>query len=161
MAYQIHCLKCDTDTWAGNIVDLIDAHTNLCGWLICAQCGETETYVQQITGRWEKEPDAVWDRYIRGVLPLATESPMYVPYVFLTADSPKGEVSQLHFGYYTRPGPTGRLSDGPGPGQAPALTLDDLRQLLVKLGAFGVLRAKELEVLAQLIRLDAPTHAFA
>jgi predicted nucleic-acid-binding Zn-ribbon protein len=161
MAYQIRCLKCHAETWSGNIVDLIDAHTNLCGRLVCSQCGETETYVQQITGRWEKEPDVVWDEYIKGVIRVTPDSSRHTPYVFLTAKAPGGSVEGIRISYYECPGPNGRLADGPGPGQAPALTRDELRQLLVKLGVFGVIQAKELEVVAQLVRLDAPSYASA
>ncbi len=162
MAYQIRCLKCPADTWAGNIRDLIDGHTTETGRLRCGHCGETETYVAQITGRWEQEPDATWDEYIKGVIRLTPDARGITPVVFLTAAVPDGEVAQLRVSYYTAPDPDGRLTPGPGPGTAPTLTLDTLRQLLVKLGAFGVVRPQELEVVAQLIRLDAPmldTHA--
>jgi hypothetical protein len=159
MAFRIQCLKCDTDTWAGNIVDLIDTHTDARGRFVCARCGETETYVAQITGRWEQEPGVAWERCLKGVIRVTADSPSFTPYVFLTADAPEGEVSDLRLSYYREIGPKGRRVDGPGPGSAPALTLDELRQLLVKLGAFGVLRPRELEVLAQLIRLDAPAYS--
>ena len=159
MAYQIRCLMCETDTWAGNIAELIDAHTSICGRLICAQCGGTETYVQQITGLWEREPDTAWNGYIRGVIRIASNAAAYVPYVFLTAEAADGEVSEIRFSYYKDTRPDGRLTDGLGPGKAPGLTCDELRQLLVKLGAFGVLRPKELEVVAQIIRFDAPAYS--
>ena len=159
MAYQIRCLKCEADTWAGNIVDLIECHTNCSGRLVCGQCGETETYIAQITGRREKEPEAEWDEYIRGVIRVTADAAGVTPYVFLTAASRDGEISQFRLSYYHDPGPGGRCKDGPGPGTAPALRLDTLRQLLVKLGAFGVIRPKELEVLVQIIRLDAPTYS--
>jgi hypothetical protein len=158
MAFQIRCLICHADTWAGNVVELIDAHTNLCGRLICGDCGGTETYVAQITGRWEKEPEEKFEEYIKGVIRIAADSSAYSPYVFLTAESAEGKATRIRFSHYKDPGPNGRLTDGPGPGGATALTRDELRQLLVKLGAFGVIQPSELEVLAQLIRFDAPAY---
>jgi hypothetical protein len=161
MAYQIACLKCQRETWSGNIADLIEAHTDLRGRLICGQCGETEVYVDQITGRHEKEPEAEWNEYIKGVIRVAADSAAYTPYVFLTAKSVDGEVSAIRLSYYRDPGPNGRRMDGLGPGTAPALTPDELRQLLIKLGSFGFVRAEELEMLAQIIRLEALVHSRA
>ena len=161
MAYQIRCLKCRKDTWAGHLPELIESHTTLNGRLRCGHCGEAETYVAQITGRWEQEPDAVWAEYIKGVIPITAEAGGVIPVVLLTATSPDGEVSRLRVSYYTEAAPGRRRMDGPGPGTAPALTLDALRQLLVKLGAFGIVRPQELEVVARLIRLDAPVQASA
>jgi hypothetical protein len=159
MAFQIRCLACHADTWAGNIVELINAHSNICGRLVCGACGAANTYVAQITGLWEKEPAEPWTESIKGVIRVTAESAAYSPYVFLTATEPEGPVTGIRFSYYKDPGPTGRLTDGPGPGAAPRLTRDELQQLLVKLGAFGLIQPKELEVLAQFIRLDAPAYA--
>ena len=148
MAYQIRCLKCEQDTWAGNIVELIEEHTNLDGRLVCGHCEETETYVDQITGRWEKEPEAPWVEYIKGVIRLAADGDASIPYVFLTAHTVDGEVTRLRFGSYRDARPTGRLADGPGPGEAPALTPEALRQLVVKLDAVGVLSLQDVALLA-------------
>jgi hypothetical protein len=152
MAYRIQCLQCATDTWAGNIVDLLDAHTDARGRLVCARCGARETYVQQITGRWEKEPAAVWDEYIKRIIRLGTDSSRYTPYVFLTATSADGAVSGMRFSYYEDPGLNRRRTDGPGPGGAPALTLAELVHLLEKLAAFGILDSKGLEDVANRLR---------
>ncbi len=156
MAYRIQCLLCAKETWAGNVVDLLDAHTNERGRFICARCGARETYVQHITGRWEKEPDAEWDGYIKGVLRLGTDSSNYTPYIFLTARSAHGAVSGLRFSYDEDPGPTGRRTDGPGPGQAPALTLAEVVQLLEKLDTLGILDPKDLEGVASRLPRESP-----
>jgi hypothetical protein len=161
MAYRIQCLLCTKDTWAGNIVDLLDAHTDPSGRFICSQCGAQDTYVQQITGRWETEPDAEWREYIKGALRLGTASSSYTPYVFLTACTADGAVSGIRFSYYTDPGPTGRRTDGPGPGSAPALTLMDVVQLLEKLGGLGLLDPKDLDGVASRLRRESPVAVAA
>lgn len=135
MAYRIQCLKCETDTWAGNIVDLIQSHTDDCGRLVCAGCSAPGGYIHWITG--------LWDGYIKGVLRVTTKPPMYTPYVFLTADSADGEVSGIRFSYYKDPGLNGRRTDGPGPAGAPALAPAQVVQLLEKLAAFGVIKLRE------------------
>ena len=159
MAYQIECQECGKDTWAGNVVELLDAHTDGCGRLVCAACGAPSGYIHQITGLWEKEPEVAWDGYIKGVLRIATDSPTYVPYVFLTADSVTGEVSGLRFSYYRDPGPNGRRTDGPGPGSAPRLAPGELTQLFEKLGACGVINGRDLEGRASRRREDLSMHA--
>ena len=103
----------------GQSPQLIDGHTTLTGRLRCGHCGETETYVAQITGRWEQEPDAVWDEYIKRVIGLTPDALGRTPVVFLTAAAPDGEVVQLRVSYYTAPGPDGRLTPGRGPGRPP------------------------------------------
>jgi hypothetical protein len=143
MAYRIECHLCQYETWAGNIVDLLEGHTDPGGRLLCARCGATDTSIHTITGLREKEPNEDWDGYIKGVIRLTPNSSLYSPYVFLTATSPGGEVSGILFSYYKEPGPNGRLTNGPGPGGAPALTPAELVQLLEKLSAFGGIAVRE------------------
>ncbi len=137
MAYRIQCLKCETDTWARDIIDLIQAHTDDRGRLVCAGCSAPGGYIHWIAG--------LWDGYIKAVLRLTPKSPMYTLYVFLTADSADGEVSGVRFSYYKDLGLGGRRTDGPSSGGAPALTLTDVVQLLKQLGALGLLDQKTLE----------------
>ena len=161
MAYRIQCLLCAKNTWAGNIVDLLDAHTDARGRFMCAQCGARATYVQQITRRWETEPDAEWAGYIKGALRLGPASSSYTPYILLTARTADGAVSGIRFSYYKDPGPTGRRTDGPGAGSAPALALTDVLQLLEKLGSLGLLDPKDLEVVASRLRRESPVAVAA
>ena len=122
-------------------------------------CGAAESYIHRITGLWEKEPDEPWDGYIKGVIRVARKATAYTPYVFLTADSPDGDVSGIRFSYYTDPGPSGRLQDGPGPGGAPALTQNELFQLLDRLSVFGIITSRDVEVLGSRFRRDSPSYA--
>jgi len=155
MAYRIECHLCRSDTWAGNIVDLLDWHTDPRGRLVCEKCGATDTSIHTITGLWERESEAAWNGYIKGALRLPADSPTYVPYVFLTAEAPMGAVSRVRVSYYLNPGVTGRLTDGPGPGSAPALTREDLFQLIERLGAFGIIQPDDLERAAHRMREDS------
>ncbi len=155
-AYQIFCLNCRKETWAGNSADLIESHTDHTGPLVCSQCGETETYIERITGRQEREPETEWNEYIKAVVRVTPATAAYTPYALLTAKSPGGEVSAIRLSYYLDSGPNGRLVEGPGPGTAPALTPDELRRLLIKLEDFGVIRSDEYAALAEPMRADAP-----
>ena len=112
MAYQIRCRKCETDTWAGNIHDLIALHTAQRSRLLCEHCGLTETYIAQITGRWEQEPTAEWTEFIQGVITLPAGNDELTPVLFLTAPAPDAEASGIRVTYY-------RASSA----QAPARTL--------------------------------------
>jgi len=67
MAYQIRCRKCEAETWAGNLRDLIGQHTDRRGRLICGGCGRTDTYIGQITWRWEQERRATWAEYLHEI----------------------------------------------------------------------------------------------
>jgi len=158
MAYQIQCQECGKDTWAGNIVDVLEAHTDGSGRLLCAACGAPSGYIHQITGLWEKEPEAIWHGYIKGVLRIGTDSSTYVPYVFLTADSVTGEVSGLRFSYYCNPGPNRRRTDGPGPGSAPRLAPGELFQLVEKLGTCGVINGRDLAGRVSGAPEESPVH---
>jgi len=152
MAYRIQCLKCDTDTWVGDIATLLDAHTDRAGRFVCGQCQQTETYIQTITGRWEREPHSPWEGCLKGAIGIAGEPPLTL-YVLLCADAPTAEPTEVRLSYY-RLTAAGHPVNGPGPGTAPVLTHDDFRQLLVRLGVQGFFRAQELEAVARLIRLD-------
>jgi hypothetical protein len=161
MAYRIECHVCQSDTWAGKIVDLLDGHTDARGRLVCKQCGATDTAIHTITGLWEKEPEAAWNGYIKGAFRLPADSPTYVPYVLLTAEAPMGAVSGVRVSYYQNPGAAGRLTNGPGPGSAPALTREDLFQFIERLGAFGIIQPGDLEGVAHRMREDSLPYSLA
>ena len=73
MAYRIQCLRCGKDTWAENLVDLIESYIDPRGQMTCARCNGTEAYVQQISTRCEKESNQVCAEYI--ATSADTESP--------------------------------------------------------------------------------------
>lgn len=161
MTYQIQCRRCRTDTWAGNIADLIALHTDDRGRLVCAMCGASECYIHRISGVGEKEFDEPWNGYIKGVIQVAGRTGTYTPYVFLTADTADGEITEIRFSYYRDPGPNGQVKGGPGPGGAPALTQTEFFKLLDRLRAFGIIKPSDVEVLGSHFRRDSPSYAFA
>ena len=152
MGYVMEC-SCGHQTGAANIVDLIRSHTDPQGWLVCGQCNRPGAYIQR---RSELQEGELWERCIKGAIPVETDYPTYTPYVFLTAASPTDEPTGVHFNYYkdTR-SDGGRLKHGHGPGGAPVLSLDELLQLLRKLGRARFLTPEHLEQVASEIRNQA------
>jgi len=137
MGWTIQCSNkdCKTETWAANIVDLINDHTDENGWFFCSQCGSS--------GFIEKsfdlpEPDHTWEPYLRGVIRLGNPDDAYQPFVFMVSYEPDGKVNEIGFSYYkdTR-GSGGRLKLGYGPGGPPVLGTGQLLSLLKKLCDLG------------------------
>jgi len=147
MGYQIICTnpKCKQLTWANNIIDLIEKHTDERGRIKCTECGSANAHVFKESRLQEK--GETWRRYIRGVITIKTEYKTYTPYIFLTSQTETGEIDGIHFNYYkdTRRKKGGRLKHGHGPGGAPVLTKDELFQLLKKLINYGCLTKKEIQ----------------
>jgi DNA-directed RNA polymerase subunit RPC12/RpoP len=80
MGYLIKCNSCKQDTWASNIVDLVNEHTEKNGKIKCTACGSPNASIYQKSKLQEK--DETWERYIKGVIPIKTEFETYTPYVF-------------------------------------------------------------------------------
>lgn len=143
--YTIKCYseKCKKETWAANIIDLIDNYT-VNGKIKCGSCGSTNASIFQESKLQEKGEK--WGRYIIGVIPIKTDWATYTPYVFLTAPTENGEINGIHFNYFkdTRNQEGGKLKHGHGPGGAPVLSKDEFFQLIEKLIDFGCLSIKEL-----------------
>ena len=149
MAYEITCPRCRHSTWARNIVDLIEKHTNEAGRLVCETCKQPNAYIYRSSKL--QEQGQTWDRWIKGVIRIETLVPTYSPYVFLTADGPQGsesEVNGIHFNYYkdTR-ADGGALKHGHGPGGAPVLSPGELLALVKALTASGIYSVNELKAL--------------
>jgi hypothetical protein len=140
MAYDVKCRACRSETWATNIVELFNNHTNSDGRFICSKCSGTDTFIYRISDLQEG-PDETWERWIKGVIKIDSGIPTYSPYIFLTADSEDGSITGLHFHYYkdTRSQPGGRLKHGHGPGGPPVLSIDDLFTILQHLVSQGII----------------------
>lgn len=131
------CPDCNTKSRAWTIVDLIRDYRTATDRLCCPSC-RADAYVQRSSHLQER--GAVWERWIKGVIPVTTDAPSFTPYVFLTAASPTGPVSALHFNYYkdTRSEVGGRLKHGHGPGGAPVLTKGEFLTLIGRLVIDGI-----------------------
>jgi hypothetical protein len=149
MSYDIKCRHCGTTTWAANIVDLLNDHTNDRGRFVCSKCNQTDTFIYRISALQEG-PEEKWERWIKGVVQIDSGIPTYSPYVFLTADTEDGPITGLHFHYYkdTRRQPNGRLKQGHGPGGPPVLGIEDMFTILTHLVREGVLTKERVRVFA-------------
>ena len=119
MGWIIQCCdeKCAPETWASNIVDLIDNHCDEFGW------GET------------------WEPYLKGIIPLSYHpEETYQPFVFLVSNEPYEEPKDVWFSYYkdTR-SIGGRLKLGYGPGGPPVLGAEQVVELIKMLIERGCL----------------------
>ena len=144
MGYPIRCSSCGKETWATNIINLIQEHTETNGKIKCIVCGSLNASIYQKSSLQEK--GEAWERYILGVIPITTEFETYTPYIFLTSQAKDGEVQGIHFNYFkdTR-GEGGRLKHGHGPGGAPVLTKNEIFQLLGKLMDYGCMKKEDFE----------------
>lgn len=146
MGWTIKCTdnKCTKDSWASNIVDLIQNHCDKNGWFLCSHC-KKKGYIEK---RYDlQEPGETWKPYLRGVIQLGDPDDTYQPFVFLVSYSPTEEPNDIWFSYYkdTRP-MGGRLKLGYGPGGPPVLGTDQLILLIktmVKLKCLDTNSVKE------------------
>lgn len=150
MPYEVRCRACGAQTWATNIVDLLNDHTDSRGHLVCLKCSRTDTFIYR-SSELQEGPDEVWERWIKGVIRIDSGIPTYSPYIFLTADSEDGPITGLHFHYYkdTRSQPDGRLKHGHGPGGPPVLRVHDLFTILKHLVAEGIVAKETIKQFAE------------
>lgn len=146
MSWSIKCCdeKCGQESWASNIVDLIQNHCNENGWFQCFTCGG-EGYIEKSFDL--QEPGETWEPYLKGIIPLGTPGDTYQPFVFLVSYSPKDIPNDVWFSYYkdTR-SMGGRLKLGYGPGGPPVLGAEQVLQLvktMVNLGCLDASKVKE------------------
>jgi hypothetical protein len=145
MGWLIKCYNtdCGEETWASNIVDLIQNHCNEYGWFKCASCG-SEGYIEKSFDL--QEPGETWEPYLKGIIPLGEVGDTYMPFVFLVSYSPNEPPNDVWFSYYkdTR-SIGGRLKLGYGPGGPPVLGIEQLIQLIKKLIERGCLNSTKIK----------------
>lgn len=142
MAWQVKCTDsdCRQETWANNVVDLIENYRDGSGWFLCS-CGK-HGYIAK---KFElQEPGEVWEPYLRGVIPLGESGDTYQPFVFLVSYEPSGDVTDIWFSYYKDlRNSGGRLKLGYGPGGPPVLDKSNFLSLLSQLVATQCLTKQE------------------
>jgi hypothetical protein len=148
MGWLIECTDrtCSAKTWAANIVDLIQKHTDNAGWLRCA-CGKPG-YIEKKFDL--QEPGETWKPFLRAVIPLGDTKDTYQPFVFLVSYEPEGSPSDVWFCYYKDLRgyvEGGRLKLGYGPGGPPVLNSAQLLHLLKGLLSINCLKVEDVESL--------------
>lgn len=137
MGWNIQCCdsNCGKQTWALNIVDLIQNHTDEDGWFRCSSCGGTG-YIEKSFGL--QEPGHTWEPFLKGVILLGDPDDTYQPFVFLVSYKPNDTAKDVWFSYYKDLRETGgRLKLGYGPGGPPVLGSDQILELLKRLIDLG------------------------
>jgi hypothetical protein len=138
MGWLIKCTtsSCKQQTWAPNIVDLIEHNIDSQGWVLCS-CGK-QGYIEKVFELME--PGETWEPYLRGVIPLGDEDDTYQPFVFLVSYAPNSKPKDVWFSYYKDlRADGGRLKLGYGPGGPPVLSKKTFLQLSQRLLEVGFL----------------------
>jgi len=136
MAWYISCTdpECDEETWAAQIVDLIDNHRDESGWFLHG-CGKPG-YIEKSFSL--QEGGNPWNPFLKGAIPLGDDGEVYQPFVFLVGNSPDGPADSIWFSYYKDLRSSGgRLKLGYGPGGPPVLTIESVRGLMGELTDLG------------------------
>lgn len=144
--WTIKCHKnnCQEQTWAKNIVDLIEKHLDNQGWFLC-NCGGTG-YIEKSFKLQEK--GEVWEPYLRGIIPLGDQGDTYQPFVFIVSYKSHGNCKDIWFSYYKDlRAEGGRLKLGYGPGGPPVLDRDMIKYLLKTLKKVGYFSEKDMREL--------------
>ncbi|HXV86890.1 MAG TPA: hypothetical protein VD793_09335 [Gemmatimonadales bacterium] len=155
MTQSIHCGSCNADTLARNVADLIDGHTNDQGRFCCGRCGGTDTALRRPKGYGS---DGASDSWIRGALPISTKFPdaACAPFVFLTAESPDGDVTGIAFKYYRNtPSKAARGKGSRRPDGGPVLAQSQLLSLVGRLATIGVISSGDWRTLIRTSHAEA------
>ena len=147
MWWSIQCnnAECKQYTWATNIVDLIDNHTNPEGWFVCSRCGATGFIKKSFD---LQEPGDTWEPYLRGAIRLGDPDDTYQPFIFMVSYEPDGKANDIWFSYYKDLRETGgRLKLGYGPGGPPVLGAEQLIFLLKRLTQLGLIEKEKIKEL--------------
>ena len=143
MGWLIQCNNCRLQTWAKNIVDLIDNHTDESGWFVCSHCG-ADGFIEKSFEL--QEPGHTWEPFLRGAIRLGNHEDTYQPFVFLVSYEPDGRANDIWFSYYKDLREAGgRLKLGYGPGGPPVLGIEKLLSLLNRLCELGLIDKKNLQ----------------
>ena len=78
MGYDVKCRTCTAHTWAPNIVDLFNGHTDENGRFVCSKCSGLDTFIYRISDLQEG-PEDKWERWIKGVIRIDAGSATYFP----------------------------------------------------------------------------------
>jgi hypothetical protein len=143
MAYPIDCPTCGAKSRAKDIVDLIKRHCSERHMIRCLKCGSDEAGIPRTSALQER--GQVWQRFVRGIVPVRTASETYSPYVSLLSREATGEIDMVQISYYKdvrRRG--GKLKHGHGPGGTPVLSKKQLLGLVADLREVGVLSTAEI-----------------
>jgi hypothetical protein len=142
---QCNNAGCKGQTWAGNIVDLIDNHTDQSGWFVCSHCKESGFIEKSFA---LQEQGETWEPFLRGALRLGGADDTYQPFVFLVGYEPNGPANDIWFSYYKDLRSTGgRLKLGYGPGGPPVLGTQQLLSLLNRLKKLGLIDKEKIKEL--------------
>jgi hypothetical protein len=144
MGWEIQCndTSCKASTWAANIVDLIDNHTDEHGWFVCDQCGGSGFIKKKFD---LQEPGHTWKPFLRGVIRLGDQGDTYQPFVFMVSYEPDRKANDIWFSYYKALRKTGsRLKVGYGPGGPPVLGTEQLLSLLLRLYDLGLVEKEKI-----------------
>ncbi len=145
MSWSIQCNNenCKEYTWASNIVDLIDKHTNSDGWFVCSHCNSPGFIKKSFD---LQEPGDTWEPYLRGAIRLGDKDDSYQPFVFMVSYKPDGISNDIWFSYYKDLRETGgRLKLGYGPGGPPVLGTEQILLLLKRLLELGLVDKEKIE----------------
>lgn len=147
MGWLIQCNNdgCKGQTWAGNIVALIDNHTDPNGWFVCGHCKQNG-YIEKSFAL--QEQGEKWEPFLRGALRLGDADDTYQPFVFLVSYEPNGPANDIWFSYYKDLRSSGgRLKLGYGPGGPPVLGTQQIVSLLKRLKELGLIDKEKIKEL--------------
>ena len=142
MGWNIKCTNNGNvgESYASNIVDLLDNYRDENGWFLCS-CGNRGFVHKEYK---LQERDEIWEPILKGAIRLGDEGGTYQPFVFLVVydecDVEGDTIDDIWFSYYkdTRP-EGGRLKLGYGPGGPPVLGKEAISNLYSDLIGRGYL----------------------
>ena len=144
MGWLITCstARCSQESWAFNVVDLIQNHRDENGWFQCSTC-RGKGYIQKSFKL--QEQGERWEPFLKGVIPLGKRGDTYQPCVFLVGYSPTDKPQEVWFRYYKDTRPTGgQLKFGDGPGGSPVLSINSVLSLVETMANGGLANATTL-----------------